>query len=77
MGRRFNLSLLSTYRKELMGVSAIAVILCHANGRGVLLPPILQHVFDFGNLGVDVFLLLSGIGMYFSLGGADSFKIMV
>lgn len=62
----FDLSLFSTYRKELMGISAIAIILCHASGRGVILPVVLVNIFSYGNLGVDIFLLLSGIGMYFS-----------
>lgn len=68
----FDLSLLSRYRTELMGVGTIAILLCHASGRGVVLPSILEWLFGFGNIGVDIFLFLSGMGMYYSLHKQDS-----
>lgn len=63
----FELGKLSTYRTELMGISAILILVCHASGRGVILPFHLSTLLSFGNIGVDMFLLLSGIGLFYSL----------
>jgi len=68
---RFDLSLFSRFRTEIMGISTIAILLCHASGRGVVLPYILEWLFGFGNIGVDIFLLLSGLSMFYSLNKAD------
>ncbi len=67
--RRFSLGLLSEYRMQLMGVCAIGVILCHANlsVSDVQLPLLIRYFFGLGNQGVDIFFLLSGLGMYYSL----------
>lgn len=59
-----SLSLLSKFRTELMGVAMLLVVWHH-------LPiNINLTVYDFlkknGGFGVDIFLLLSGIGLYFS-----------
>lgn len=69
---QLNLGLISSYRTELMGISAILVLVVHANGNDVLLPDCIQSIFNYGQLGVDMFLFLSGLGMYYSLSG---FKI--
>lgn len=61
-----NLSDLSTYRTQLMGIATLMIIVCHANVYHVLLPSVLISVFRWGNWGVDIFLFLSGIGAYFS-----------
>lgn len=63
----FNLSNISFYREELMGIATIGIILCHAVGRGVQLPSMIAYLFGFGNFGVEIFLFLSGVSMYFSL----------
>lgn len=63
----FNLQNLSRYREPLMGVSIIMILLCHARMDGANLPNIVLSVLSLGNWGVDIFLLLSGIGMYFSI----------
>lgn len=67
---RFSLEYLSQYRTQLMGISAIGILLCHANEERVALPRLLFYIFNFGNIGVDIFLLLSGLGMYYSLSKA-------
>lgn len=64
---RFDLSLLSKYRSELMGVSMLFVLVCHARMRGASFPEFLLSLFALGDRGVDMFFLLSGIGIYFSL----------
>ena len=61
------LSDLSTYRTQLMGIATLMVIICHANAYHVQLPRLVVSIFTWGNLGVDIFLFLSGIGLYYSL----------
>lgn len=74
----FNLNLISKYRTELMGISAILILICHAAGNNVLMPKWLMYLVAQGSIGVDVFFFLSGMGLYYSLfshkGGG---KIMV
>lgn len=63
---QFCLSTLSDYRTELMGISSIGVIACHAC-QHCELPSILYKVLSLGNECVDIFLFLGGMGMFFSL----------
>lgn len=62
--RPIHLSDLSLYRGELMGVAMLMVILFHVSGA--------RHetlwlcVSRCGNVGVDMFLFLSGIGLWFA-----------
>ena len=65
--RHFNLNLFSQYRTQLMGIAAIMIIICHAPQYGVLMPPVMKKICVYGNLGVDIFLFLSGVGCYYSL----------
>lgn len=65
---------LSTYRGELMGIATIAVVVFHffeMVGKHIHeVRPIIQHLYGigkFGYMGVEVFLLVSGIGCYYSL----------
>jgi len=74
MTKIVQLKLLSKYRTELMGVGAICILLCHSVGRGVLMPDFLSQILSYGNIGVDIFLLLSGMGMYYSLSHCDISK---
>lgn len=62
-----SLSDLSTYRTQLMGIATLMIIICHVNAYHVLLPSSLASLFRWGNWGVDIFLFLSGLGLYFSL----------
>lgn len=50
-----------------MGVSALMIILCHAPHYGVEVSGLLRKFLVFLNIGVDIFLFLSGMGCYFSL----------
>ncbi|MBR5764245.1 MAG: acyltransferase, partial [Bacteroidaceae bacterium] len=59
-----NLFLLSKHRSSLMGIAIFLVVLFHA-------PHIFPDTFfdliqSQGNLGVDIFFLISGIGLFFS-----------
>lgn len=61
-----NWNALSKYRTELMGIACLWVMLYHNRCDW---PAILEPVRRFaryGNLGVEIFLLLSGSGLYFS-----------
>ena len=62
-----DLSLLSKYRTELMGFSAIGILMCHATGNNVAMPSVLWQICSLGQIGVSIFFLLSGMGMYYSL----------
>lgn len=55
---------ISTYRTQLMGIATLMIIVCHAPASGVLLPDIIARISVLGNYGVDLFLFLSGIGVY-------------
>ena len=50
-----------------MGISIIMILLCHARMDGAYLPDIHLSILSLGNWGVDIFLQLSGIGMYYSI----------
>lgn len=67
MNTKINLGDLSKYRTELMGIATIMILLCHAQPFGVQLPPILSKLLTYGNQGVDIFLFVSGMGLYYSL----------
>jgi peptidoglycan/LPS O-acetylase OafA/YrhL len=56
-----------------MGAAMIWVILFHYNNSDIYIP-VLSNIFLFGYGGVDIFLLLSGVGLYFSLSKDDSIK---
>ena len=56
-----NLSLLSKYRTELMGFAIICVYLFHMSDLKDM-----NIIFRYGYMGVDIFILLSGIGLVYS-----------
>lgn len=54
---------ISRFRQELMGIAMLFIILFHINSRCC---PLLQDLCKLGNVGVDIFLFLSGVGLSFS-----------
>ncbi len=58
-----NYALLSKYRGELMGAAMLFVILFHI---GMPKTNLFYSLHKCGNVGVDMFLFLSGIGLWFS-----------
>lgn len=66
--QHLNWGLISKYRTEIMGLACIWIILHHYNNYMVF-PDVLYPLHRFtvyGNSGVDIFLFLSGIGLYFA-----------
>lgn len=57
---------LSKYRTELMGIACIYIMMFHniCDWPNVLKP--IEILFSYGNVGVDIFLLLSGVGLCYS-----------
>ncbi|WP_162852607.1 acyltransferase family protein [Dinghuibacter silviterrae] len=55
---------LSTHREALMGLAILWIMLFHAE---VVLPKPLSWIQETGYGGVDIFLFLSGLGLYYSL----------
>lgn len=66
-GLSLNLNCYTLYRAEFMGIAAVMIILCHAASNLVLLPPPIQKILNIGNYGVDIFMFMSGLGMFYSL----------
>lgn len=66
----YNLAWLSKYRSELYGISAILVIVCHMFGAKVDLSFGVSWLSFLntgaGEIGVDIFLFLSGVSCYYS-----------
>ena len=62
---------ISHHRSELMGLAMIAIVLFHVNVPR--LSP-LYGLWRMGNMGVDVFLFLSGVGLWYALTSNTSLK---
>lgn len=62
-----SLETLSENRKALMGCATIGILACHAAPNGVHLPSIIMSIMGLGQIGVDFFFFLSGLGLYYSL----------
>lgn len=64
-----DLSLINKYRRELMGIAILWITLYHclADPVKALGIPVLGTVLSRGWLGVEIFLFLSGIGLFFSM----------
>lgn len=64
---QINLSLISHYRSQLLGIATIGIIVCHLPQNNVLLPSFLKYIMFQGQFANALFLLLSGLGLYYSL----------
>lgn len=63
----------SKYRAELMGLATLLVLLVHSfECRISYRPDILNLIFKQSFIGVDIFLLISGVGVYWSLAKNES-----
>ena len=62
-----NLNIFSQYRSALMGFSTVLILICHSIEYIGVNTGLMYHLLIQGNRGVDIFLFLSGIGIYYSL----------
>lgn len=69
-----NLNSISKYRPELMGIATIMILCCHASSTWTTMPYLLKRILGIGNLGVDLFLFLSGVGLSYSFEKVNSIK---
>lgn len=68
--KRLNLENITKYRNEIYGISALWIMLFH----GCILKKVhlanvselMYSILNFGNVGVDIFLFLSGISCFYS-----------
>lgn len=61
-----NKRIISKYRTELMGLSAIMILVVHSVGF-VEWPAIINKVFSYGGVGVYSFVYLSALGLSYSM----------
>ena len=71
---QFDLRFLSIYRTQLMGLAALMIVVCHAPSYGVEMPEAVDGLLRRGGLGVDIFLLLSGLGCWYSLSKGQALR---
>lgn len=64
---QFSVNLLSRYRTHLMGFATLLILFGHSKGNGVLMPGWMQSLCGLASVGVDIFLLVSGLGLWYSL----------
>ncbi len=78
MREKLNWSLLSKYRAQLFGISILSIMIFHyfedylASGERQLLLFAKGYNTLLGSIGVEFFLFLSGMGMFFSLKKSDA-----
>ena len=59
------------HRTALMGISILFVLFCHAKIDGADFPEPVLSALSFLDIGVDMFFLFSGIGIFFSIFNAE------
>lgn len=74
---KYNVSQISKFRPALMGIATILIFIVHAPDNGVMMPNALKTICALGSLGVDLFLLLSGFGLWYSLNRLFSDKLLM
>lgn len=63
-------------RAELFGIAVLLIILVHAAPyHWENYPPFLYKICELGSIGVDVFLLLSGMGLYYSMQKCETARV--
>lgn len=67
MGENSSLYLLNKYRKEIMGLAALWICVFHAWTPEWANPNIVWFIKSIGYMGVDIFFLMSGIGMTYAI----------
>lgn len=77
LNKRLSLMLLSDYRSQIMGLAAVFIILCHSTLKfhGFASDFYRIYINQLMQCGVDIFLLVSGLGCYFSFAKNPSIKL--
>ncbi len=60
------------YRNLIYGIAAVWIVFYHIHTRYNLAIPILSPIINLGNMGVDIFLLLSAVGLSYSIEKNDT-----
>ena len=77
MRKNISWNLVSKYRTELIGCSILGIILfhwyenCMIHGKSI---NFILHLFSLGNRFVEVFLILSGMGLYYAFKKQENIK---
>lgn len=74
---KYSVNQISKFRPALMGIATILIFIVHAPDNGVMMPNTLKTICALGALGVDLFLLLSGFGLWYSLNRLFSDKLLM
>ena len=61
-----DLSLISKYRAQLMGIATLGILFCHCPAH-VAMPKMLAYAMFIGQTGNALFMWLSGFGLFYSL----------
>ncbi len=77
--KEYNFNQISQTRGDLFGISALLIIVFHSiNLLNASPSPLINNIFKiilhYGNIGVDVFLILSGVGLYYSYSANENTK---
>lgn len=67
--KKLTYGLISKYRPQLMGVAILLIVFCHLGNeesRNGIANTHLASILSTGSVGVDIFIFLSGIGLFFS-----------
>ena len=69
---QFNVNDISRFSTQLMGFATLFVIFGHSVGNGVVMPRWMESLCGLASVGVDIFLLVSGLGLWYSLKSIDN-----
>ncbi len=70
--KKYNLGLISTNRNTIYGLSILWIMLFHSSI--VFSSPLITSIKNLGKYGVDIFLFVSGISLYFSFEKSNNLK---
>lgn len=72
----FNMNLFSTYRSVMMGIATLLVVFHHLTFKvsGTILSDAYMFARHLGAMGVDLFLFVSGFGLYYSFSKRNNIK---
>ena len=74
---QFDLFAFSRFRNELMGVATLLIILCHATKFNLVMPSWLFTLLGNCGAGVDIFLFLSGMGIFNSYANREVIRMPI